>query len=250
MRRTSTELSCEECDSLYEGESGYFDMIDKSYGEPTPASLEEQLLESELVARIYDRVWRPAFVRVFAGRGAHKAAGGFPGEFFIHKHALGVDDRSGPWLDLSCRAGTFSRALAAAAPTELIAALDISRAMLEVASRRSRGYGNICFVRGDAHELPFASESFGGVNNAGALHVYDDPERVFAEIFRVLKPGGVYVGGTFAKTRSVAGRLAAKLSGIRRFHAPELRSWLSRLGFAEYEEIHLGNGLIFRVRKP
>jgi len=246
----SASLTCDGCGRYYEDLGGHFDFIDPSRGEPTASSLEQQLMESELVARIYDRVWRPAFVRLFAGRGASKAAGGFPGEFFIHKHALGVDERTGPWLDLSCGPGTFSRALSAATPGELVVAVDISRAMLEVASRRSRGYSNVLFIRADAHELPFGDATLGGVNNAGALHVYDDPERVFAEILRVLKPGGVYVGGTFAKTSSAVGRIAARLAGIRRFHAPELRAWLSRIGFSDYEEIHLGNGIIFRARKP
>jgi ubiquinone/menaquinone biosynthesis C-methylase UbiE len=34
-------------------------------------------------------------------------------------------------------------------------------------------------VRADAHALPFVDGAFGGVNNANALHAYDDPEAVF-----------------------------------------------------------------------
>jgi SAM-dependent methyltransferase len=250
MRRSGGNLVCDECGRIFQGHDGYFDFLDPAKGEPTPASLEQRLMESELVARIYDRVWRPTFVRVVAGKGASAAAGGFAGEFFIHKHALGIDERTGPWLDLSCGPGTFTRALAAAAPGHLVVGIDISKAMLEVAARRVRGYGNVALVRADAHELPFDDSSLGGINNAGALHVYDDPEQVFKEILRVLQPGGVYVGGTFAQTRSVVGRLAARVAGIRRFHTPELRAWLSRLGFADYEELHLGKGLVFRCRKP
>jgi len=250
MRQSSGNLVCEACARVYDDHGGFYDFLDPSKGEPTPATLEQRLMESELIARVYDRMWRPAFVRVFAGRGASAAAGGFAGEFFIHKHALGVDDRSGPWLDLSCGPGTFTRALAAAVPNQLVIGIDISKAMLEVAARRARGYNNVALVRADAHELPFDDEMLGGVNNAGALHVYTDPDRVFAEILRVLKPGGVYVGGTFAQTRSGLSRVAARLAGIRRFHTPELRAWLSRVGFADYEEIHLGHGLIFRCRKP
>jgi ubiquinone/menaquinone biosynthesis C-methylase UbiE len=122
--------------------------------------------------------------------------------------------------------------------------------MLEVAARRVHGYGNIGLVRADAHDLPFAGESFTGVNNAGALHAYDDAEAVFSEIIRVLCPGGIYVGSTFAQSRSPLGRLTARMAGIRRFELPELRAWLSRIGFADYEEIRLGNSVIFRVRKP
>src|SRR5690606_40039337 len=70
---------------------------------------EQRLMESELVARAYERFWRPAFVRVLAGSGAGSRTGGFPGEFFIHKNALAMDDREGPWLDVSCGPGTFTQ---------------------------------------------------------------------------------------------------------------------------------------------
>lgn len=243
-------LACASCQSDYAHRDGYLDLVDVSGGEPTPSSPEQRLMESELVARIYERFWRPTFVRVIAGRGASARTGGFPGEFFIHKNALGMDDRLGPWLDLSCGPGTFTRAMAASAPGERVVGLDISRAMLEVAARKARGYGNISLVRGDAHELPFADGAFAGVNNTGALHVYDDPDAVFSEIWRALQPGGVYVGGTFAEATTTLGRLSARMAGIRRFQPPELRAWLSRVGFADYEEIRLEGAFIFRVRKP
>ena len=230
--------------------NGVLDMIDTSVGEPTAASTEQRLMESDLVARIYDRFWRPAFVRMLAGKGAGAAVGGLAGELFIHKHGLSLDDRPGPWLDLSCGPGAFARALAASAPGSLVVGLDISRAMLEVASQRTGGYTNVVLVRADAHSLPFVDGAFGGVNNAGALHAYDDPELVFREIRRVLKPNGIYMGSTFGEAPSLLGRLTARAAGIRRFEPSELRAWLQRIGFADYEDVRLGGALVFRVRRP
>ena len=54
--------------------------------------------------------------------------------------------------------------------------------------------------------------------------VINDPELVFREIRRVLRPGGLYVGSTFAEAPSLLGRLAARAAGIRRFETAELRS--------------------------
>lgn len=230
---------------------GVLDLIDVAVsGEPTAPSTEQRLMESDLVARVYDRLWRPTFVRVLAGRGAGAAVGGIAGELFIHKHCLSLDDRPGPWLDLSCGPGVFVRALAAASPGALVVGLDISRAMLDVAAQRTGGYTNAVLVRADAHALPFVDGAFGGVNNAGALHAYDDPELVFREIRRVLRPGGIYVGSTFAEAPSLLGRLAARAAGIRRFETAELRAWLQRIGFADYEEVKLGGSFVFRVRRP
>jgi SAM-dependent methyltransferase len=229
---------------------GVFDLLDVAvHGEPTPTSTEQRFMESALIARVYDRMWRPAFVRLLAGRGTG-AAVGTAGELYIHKQSLSLDDREGPWLDLSCGPGVFCRAIGAAVPGQLVVGLDISRAMLEVAAARTAGYQNVQLVRGDAHTLPFADASFEGVNNAGALHAYDDPEQVFKEILRVTRPGGLYVGSTFAEAPTIAGRLLARAAGIRRFEPAELRSWLGRIGFADYEELRLGGAFVFRARRP
>jgi SAM-dependent methyltransferase len=122
--------------------------------------------------------------------------------------------------------------------------------MLDAAVAKVKGYANVVLVRGDAHELPFGDGTLGGVNCSGALHAYDDPPQAFREILRVLRPGGLWVASTFAPARSVVGRVAARVAGIRRFSPHELRSQLSRIGFADYEEIRFGDSFIFRARKP
>ena len=241
---------CRACGLEPTTSPGLLDLIDTSAGEAPTVTTEQRLMESELIARIYDRFWRPTFVRLFAGKGAGASVGGLSGELFIHKHGLGLDDRSGPWLDLSCGPGAFARALGAAAPGALVVGLDISRAMLDVAAQRTAGYTNVVLVRADAHALPFVDGAFAGVNNAGALHAYDDPELVFREVRRVLQSGGHFVGSTFAEAPSLLGRLAARAAGIRRFEPSELRTWLQRIGFADYEDVRLGGALVFRVRRP
>lgn len=229
--------------------AGVLEMLDQQ-DETATASAEQRFMQSQLVARLYDRTWRPAFVRLLAGKGASAELGGVGGELFIHKHSLAIDERQGPWLDLSCGPGVFTRALGAASPGALVVGLDLSHAMLEVAAERARAYSNVVLIHGDAHTLPFADGSFGGVNNAGALHVYDDPEQVFREVWRVLRPGGIYVGSTFAEAPSLLGKVVARVAGIRRFAPAELRSWLQRLGFAEYEDLRVGGAIIFRTRRP
>jgi SAM-dependent methyltransferase len=246
------QLRCNRCElTVTPHGDGVVDLMDVAHrGEPTATTAEQRLMESDLIARVYERIWRPTFVRVFAGKRAGTGIGGVDGELFVHKHSLGLDERDGPWLDLSCGPGLFSRAMAAAAPGALVIGLDISRPMLEIAARRLHGYTNATLVRADAHAVPFADASFDGVNNAGALHAYDDPEAVFREIRRVLRPGGVYVGSTFAEAPSLFGRAAARVAGIRRFDPPELRAWLGRLGFSEFEELRLGGAFVFRAKRP
>jgi len=251
LEATSRTVRCSGCDRDFDRVSDYVNLLDLDQrGEPPAFSAEQRLMESELVARVYERFWRPTFVRLMAGSGASASTGGFAGELFIHKNCLSMEERHGPWLDLSCGPGMFTRAMAASAPGDLVVGLDISRAMLEAAVGKVKGYGNVQLVRADAHDLPFADGCLGGVNCSGALHAYDDPPQAFREILRVLRPGGVWVASTFAPARSLLGRVTARVAGIRRFSPHELRSQLSRIGFSDYEEIRFGDSFIFRVRRP
>jgi SAM-dependent methyltransferase len=67
--------------------------------------------------------------------------------------------------------------------------IDISLAMLEAAMRHHPGE-RFSFVQGDATTLPLADASVDTVFMLGGIHHVNDRRRLFAEIARVLKPGG------------------------------------------------------------
>ena len=70
----------------------------------------------------------------------------------------------------------------------------------ETTARKARDRGD---VRGapvqvavaDVSALPFSDESFDGIYTMGTLEHLPDPERAFAEIARVLRPGGLAIVG-------------------------------------------------------
>jgi len=51
----------------------------------------------------------------------------------------------------------------------------------------------LSFIQGDAEQLPFASGSFDAVLNLESCHCYVSVERFFAEVVRVLRPGGDFL---------------------------------------------------------
>jgi O-methyltransferase len=51
---------------------------------------------------------------------------------------------------------------------------------------------NVTFLRGDAQQLPFSGETFDVVLNLESSHCYPHFERFLAEVYRVLKPGGIF----------------------------------------------------------
>lgn len=69
--------------------------------------------------------------------------------------------------------------------------VDVSVAMLEQAVDDHHGSG-LRFVQGDATMLPLASGAFDSVFMLGGVHHVNDRERLFSEVARILKPGGVF----------------------------------------------------------
>jgi SAM-dependent methyltransferase len=67
--------------------------------------------------------------------------------------------------------------------------VDISPSMLEAAQRDCPG-SHFAFVQGDATSLPLASDAFDAVVMLGGIHHVNDRAKLFAEIARILKPGG------------------------------------------------------------
>lgn len=91
-------------------------------------------------------------------------------------------------LDLGC--GTGRHALWLADAGALVTAVDFSDGMLAEA-RRKPGAQAIRFILHDLHlPLPFVSASFDVVVSGLVLEHLRDIEKFFAEIHRVLKPGG------------------------------------------------------------
>src|SRR5262249_33201916 len=58
------------------------------------------------------------------------------------------------------------------------------------AAAAEMGATNVEFVDGEAEQLPFPDDSFDVVISSGVIDLIPDKDAVFAELFRVLTPGG------------------------------------------------------------
>jgi malonyl-CoA O-methyltransferase len=100
-------------------------------------------------------------------------------------------------LDLGAGTGHASRALKRRFPRARVVAVDIAPGMLERARLQSRWLRRFQRVRADAYALPFVDGAFDLVFSNLMLQWCDDLDAVFAEIARVLKPGGLLLFSTF-----------------------------------------------------
>lgn len=94
------------------------------------------------------------------------------------------------WLDVACGPGAVARALAGMGAE--VHGVDATPAMLAVAQReaQARGLTNLTFSLGDATALAFEPGTWDGAVTRFALHHIPVPERVVAELARVVAPGG------------------------------------------------------------
>lgn len=107
-----------------------------------------------------------------------------------------------------------------------VTGIDYSAEMLEKARSRvaAEGLRNVAALcRMDARELDFPDESFDHVAAMHVISVVPEPERVMAEIARVVRPGGsVVIVNHFAREKgalALAERVAAPLADLLGWHS-------------------------------
>jgi len=99
--------------------------------------------------------------------------------------------RYGRVLDVGCGTGFFLLNLWQAGFVGEAHACDISPGMVAVCAKSARAIGCDAKLRvADAENLPYEDESFDLVTAHAVLHHLPDPRVAFAEMFRVLRPGG------------------------------------------------------------
>jgi len=122
-------------------------------------------------------------------------------EPFIHEVAQFGRHRGQRVLEVGVGAGTdhlqFARAGA------LCHGVDLTQAAIDMTAKRLELHGLSSDLRRvDAEELPFDDEAFDLVYSWGVIHHSDKPERIVAEIHRVLRPGGELIAMMY-KRRSL-----------------------------------------------
>jgi SAM-dependent methyltransferase len=95
-------------------------------------------------------------------------------------------------LDVGCgRGGTVYVVHSFFKPAE-ITGLDLSAAAVAFC-RKAHRYAGVRFEQGDAERLPLADHSFDVITNVESSHSYPNINAFYAEVHRVLAPGGYFL---------------------------------------------------------
>ena len=131
-------------------------------------------------------------------------------------------------LELACGSGQFTFRLAD--KVKHWEATDFSPNMIAEA-RKQFIPANLHLSVQDATNLPYKDESFDAVVIANALHIMPEPDKAMAEIYRVLKPGGMLFAPTFVHGSGTGFMLRSKMLELAGFHV--FSKWTAEI-FAHY----------------
>ncbi len=116
--------------------------------------------------------------------------------------------RGGRAIDVATGTGKVAAdLLRSAAPGGKVLGVDISPGMIGIARDRHDGHPGLTFVVGDAMALPAEDSSFDAATIAFGMRNLPDYSRGFAEMARVVRPGGKVVCLEIARPRSRLARV-------------------------------------------
>jgi ubiquinone/menaquinone biosynthesis C-methylase UbiE len=160
----------------------------------------------------------------------------------------GLDLTGRAVLDLGCGVGGPSLELIQAHSAGRVLGVDIEGGVVEQARQAAQAAGpadRVTFLQVEPGPLPLEAESFDVVFSKDALVKMTDKRPVYAEVWRVLRPGGTFVASDWLRAN---GPLSAQLrrwllfaAGIPRLPSVEEAAELLRATGFEKVEIHSRN---------
>jgi ubiquinone/menaquinone biosynthesis C-methylase UbiE len=143
-------------------------------------------------------------------------------------------------LEFGC--GTGSTAIIHAPYVKHIRAIDISSKMIEIARNKAdaQNIKNITFEQLTIDELKLSDSSFDVVLGLSILHLLEDKEAVISKVYKMLKPGGIFVTSTVClgdnmkwfKLIAPIGKFLGLMPLVKVFTAKELEDSLTNNNFA------------------
>lgn len=140
-------------------------------------------------------------------------------------------------LEIGSGTGALLSALDRVVEDGTLTGIDFSNEMVAIARKRLAkgiGKGKITLIEGNFDAVDIPEESFHKVCSVNTIYFWEQPEKIFAKIFRVLKPGGALLLGFEDRSNLEKKPLDADI--FRIYDAEELESLSKGVGFTTIED--------------
>ncbi len=176
---------------------------------------------------------------------------------FLQRHVeaprlagMGGEVRGAAALELGCGRGVGTELILARFRAHTVDAFDLDRRMVTVArDRLRRREVRARLWVGDATGIAVADASYDAVFDFGVIHHVPEWRRVLAEVARVLKPGGRFVGEEVLRrwVQHPLSRWLLEHPQLDRFDGAEFRAGLEEAGLTLVAYRDLWNGFAWFV---
>lgn len=147
--------------------------------------------------------------------------------------ALDGHPLDGEVLEIGGGSGAMADGVARQFPNTRLTVTDVDAAMVDAARRRLATRPQVSVEVADVTSLPFATGQFDAVTSYLMLHHVIDWVDALAEVWRVLKPGGAFIGYDLTDTRVARWIHQADGSPHRIIAPDELADGFAVAGFTE-----------------
>ena len=141
--------------------------------------------------------------------------------------------------ELGCGGGRNAKELLRRYPGAKLTALDYSEVSVEKTKKTNKteiAAGRCTVVQGSVAELPFADGQFNLATAFETVYFWPGLEKCFAEVFRVLKPGGRFlICNESDGTDATSLKFEKMIDGMKCYTAEELTAALKKAGLSEVQ---------------
>ena len=156
-------------------------------------------------------------------------------------------------LDVGCGGGKNIARMLKRSPQGQVYGIDYSKESVAMSRKKNaKLLGSRCFIeQGNVMELPYENEKFALVTAFETVYFWPDLNKSFSEVYRVLKPGGMFMFSYALDTSKTMRYWAEQIDAMKILPIDEITKILADVGFDNLQTAMKGDYTInIRIQKP